>query len=120
MLFEMECDAFATKVDGVLVPRGKITFYEGLNTILGDKQAQNSIGKSTFLLIVDFCFGGDDYKKNNAKTKVGNHTIKCEVDPAAPYWLSPAVSAEPPPEPDLHVSAYPAPSAITITVLGQV
>lgn len=76
MLFEMECDAFATKVDGVLVPRGKITFYEGLNTILGDKQAQNSIGKSTFLLIVDFCFGGDDYKKNNAKTKVGNHTIK--------------------------------------------
>ncbi len=43
-----------------------------------------------------------------------------EVDPAAPYWLSPAVSAEPPPEPDLHVSAYPAPSAITITVLGQV
>ena len=76
MLFEMECDAFATKVNGALVPRGKITFYEGLNTILGDKQAQNSIGKSTFLLIVDFCFGGDDYKRNNAKTKVGNHTIK--------------------------------------------
>lgn len=76
MLFEMECDAFATKVDGILVPRGKITFYKGLNTILGDKQAQNSIGKSTFLLIVDFCFGGDDYKRNNAKTKVGNHTIK--------------------------------------------
>ena len=76
MLFEMECDAFATKVDGVLVPRGKITFYEGLNTILGDNQEQISIGKSTFLLIVDFCFGGDDYKKNNAKTKVGNHTIK--------------------------------------------
>ena len=44
----------------------------------------------------------------------------CEVGTAAPYWLSPAVSAEPPPEPDLHVSAYPAPSAITITVLGQV
>lgn len=28
MLFEMECDAFATKVDGVLVPRGKITFLK--------------------------------------------------------------------------------------------
>ena len=46
--------------------------------------------------------------------------LVCEVDPAAPYWLSPAVSAEPPPEPDLHVSAYPAPSAITVTVLEQV
>ena len=44
----------------------------------------------------------------------------CEVGTAAPYWLSPAVSAEPPPEPDLHVSAYPAPSAITVTVLEQV
>ena len=45
---------------------------------------------------------------------------KREVGTAAPYWFSPAVSAEPPPEPDLHVSAYPAPSAITITVLEQV
>jgi len=44
----------------------------------------------------------------------------CEVGTAAPYWFSPAVSAEPPPEPDLHVSAYPAPSAITVTVLEQV
>ena len=44
----------------------------------------------------------------------------CEVGTAAPYWLSPAVSAEPPPEPDLHVSAYPAPRTVTITVLGQV
>ncbi len=43
-----------------------------------------------------------------------------EVDSAAPYCVSAAVSAEPPPEPDLHVSAYPAPSAITITVLEQV
>ena len=29
--------------------------------MLGDKAVQNSIGKSTFLLVVDFCFGGDDY-----------------------------------------------------------
>jgi len=32
-----------------------------------------------------------------------------EVDSAAPYWISPAVSAKPPLEPDLHLSAYPAP-----------
>ena len=52
--------------------------------------------------------------------RMKNAFFDCEVDPAAPYWLSPAVSAEPPPEPDLHVSAYPAPSAITITVLERV
>ena len=44
----------------------------------------------------------------------------CEVGTAAPYWLSPAVPAEPPPEPDLHVSVYPAPRTVTITALGQV
>ena len=79
MLLEIRCEKFATKVGGKLVPRGPITFHEGLNTILGDKKAQNSIGKSTFLLIVDFCFGGDDYcdpKKCSVVTFVGHHTIQ--------------------------------------------
>ena len=61
MLLEVQCEKFAEKIDGKLVPRKKIVFHEGLNTILGDKKAQNSIGKSTFLLVIDFCFGGDDY-----------------------------------------------------------
>lgn len=51
------------------------------------------------------------------ETRLKKGWSQCEVDPAAPYCVSAAVSAEPPPEPDLHVSAYPAPSAITITVL---
>lgn len=80
MLLEMECDAFAeTTEDGRKVPRGVITFHEGLNTVLGDKQADNSIGKSTFLLALDFCFGGDDYLNsdiNNVVSFVGNHTFK--------------------------------------------
>lgn len=78
MLYEIECSKFATKVDGKFIPRGKIRFREGLNTVLGDKAAQNSIGKSTFLLIVDFCFGGDDYvneKISNAKENIHTHTI---------------------------------------------
>lgn len=78
MLYEIECSKFATKVDGKFVHRGKIRFREGLNTVLGDKAAQNSIGKSTFLLIVDFCFGGDDYvneKISNAKENIHTHTI---------------------------------------------
>lgn len=79
MLYEIECEKFAEKKNGVFVPRGRIHFYEGLNTVLGDKQAENSIGKSTFLLVLDFCFGGDDYLDNdinNVVSFVGNHTIK--------------------------------------------
>jgi len=79
MLYEIECSEFATKVEGKFIPRGKIRFREGLNTVLGDKAAQNSIGKSTFLLIVDFCLGGEDYvneKISNAKENIHTHTIK--------------------------------------------
>lgn len=78
MLYEIECEKFAKKVNGQLVPRGRIQLREGLNTVLGDKDAQNSIGKSTFLLVVDFCFGGDDYinpKICKAKEKLHSHTI---------------------------------------------
>ncbi len=78
MLYEIECDKFAEKKDGVIVPRSRIRFREGLNTVLGDKKAENSIGKSTFLLALDFCFGGDDYLDNdinNVVAFVGNHTI---------------------------------------------
>lgn len=78
MLYEIECEKFAKKVNGQLVPRGRIQLREGLNTVLGDKAAQNSIGKSTFLLVVDFCFGGDDYinpKICKAKEKLHSHTI---------------------------------------------
>lgn len=79
MLLEIQCDKFACKVNGELVPRGRITFHKGLNTVLGDKKAQNSIGKSTFLLVVDFCFGGEDYcnpEVCNVISFVGHHTIQ--------------------------------------------
>ena len=80
MLYEIYCDLFGEKIDGKFIPRGRIKFRPGLNTILGDKKAENSIGKSTFLLVVDFCFGGSDYldsniTKNDVVGFVGNHTI---------------------------------------------
>lgn len=78
MLYEIECEKFAKKVNGQPVPRGRIQLREGLNTVLGDKAAQNSIGKSTFLLVIDFCFGGDDYinpKICKAKEMLHSHTI---------------------------------------------
>lgn len=40
------------------------------------------------------------------KGHAGLESRQCEVDPTAPYWFSPAVSVEPPSEPDLHVSAH--------------
>lgn len=79
MLYEIECDMFARTIEGKIIPRGRIELREGLNTVLGDKKAENSIGKSTFLLAVDFCFGGDDYLNteiNNVVSFVGNHSIK--------------------------------------------
>ena len=35
----------------------------------------NSIGKSTFLMVIDFVFGGSDYLESNADTFVGEHEI---------------------------------------------
>lgn len=78
MLYEIECDKFAEKIDGNFIPRGRIKFREGLNTVLGDENAENAIGKSTFLLVIDFCFGGDDYLDNdinNVVSYVKNHVI---------------------------------------------
>ncbi len=71
MLKEIVCNEFKTNAK----PRGPIRFNKGLNTILGGRAAENSIGKSTFLLIIDFCFGGDTYGKADVKNYVGDHTI---------------------------------------------
>lgn len=69
MLKEIICDEFKQK---------KIIFFEGLNVVLGDENGSNSIGKSTFLMIIDFVFGGKDYaiKSTDIQKNVGFHTIK--------------------------------------------
>lgn len=54
MLYEIYCEEFHQK---------KITFNENLNVVLGTDDGHNSIGKSTFLLIIDFVFGGSTYSK---------------------------------------------------------
>lgn len=56
MLSEIRCNAFAQNV---------IKFQNGLNVILGTDSGTNSIGKSTFLLIVDYAFGGREYSRSN-------------------------------------------------------
>lgn len=73
MLVEIMCDEF--KDHGT--PRGRIPLHAGLNTVMGSSSGSNSIGKSTFLMIVDFVFGGDDYveKLTDVQTEVGEHRI---------------------------------------------
>lgn len=52
-------------------------FNSGLNTVLGTNEGDNSIGKSSFLLIVDFVFGGTTYAKSEDIIKnIGEHSIK--------------------------------------------
>lgn len=71
MLSEIKCEAFQSYGK----PREIIKFKQGLNTVLGGAAANNSIGKSTFLLIIDYCFGGETYGKSDVKNHVGDHTI---------------------------------------------
>lgn len=55
----------------------KIKFHKGLNVVLGDSKASNSIGKSTLLMIIDFIFGGETYIKynNDVITNMGEHSF---------------------------------------------
>lgn len=55
-----------------------LKFSYGLNLINGDKYASNSIGKSTFLMILDFIFGGTDYLTHNQDVvkEMGHHVFE--------------------------------------------
>ena len=57
--------------------REPVRFHTGLNAVLGDDNGSNSIGKSTFLMILDFVFGGTDYVKKcvDVQENVKEHTI---------------------------------------------
>lgn len=76
MLKKIQCDKFVS--NGQMRP--PIEFRKGLNTILGGANANNSIGKTTLLLIIDFVFGGGSYLDSDAISKVGLHTINFEFE----------------------------------------
>lgn len=73
MLKEIQCDEFISYGK----KRPTIKFHNGLNTVLGDDLGSNSIGKSTFLMIIDFVFGGNDYidKSTDIQNNIESHTI---------------------------------------------
>lgn len=55
--------------------REPIQLHPGLNVIMGMDLADNSIGKSSSLLAIDFIFGGNSYQKSIAVKKLGDHPI---------------------------------------------
>lgn len=72
MLKEIRCDLF--KESGHKRP--PVVFNKGLNIILGSVPGKaGSIGKSTMLLIIDFVFGGNTYKKSDAVSQLSDHTV---------------------------------------------
>lgn len=70
MLTEIRCDKFAKEHQA-------ISFRSGLNTILGSAGGSNAIGKSTFLWIIDYVFGGENYyaMSGDIKKEIGAHII---------------------------------------------
>lgn len=53
------------EIQSTVFRENRIQFHKGLNIVVGDNEASNSIGKSTFLMIIDFIFGGNTYIKYN-------------------------------------------------------
>jgi hypothetical protein len=66
MLREIRCEKFRTRV---------VPFHPGMNVVLGDDNATNSIGKSTLLMLVDFVFGGSTLLEWNKDVvaELGHH-----------------------------------------------
>lgn len=69
MLLSIECDKFPET-------HRVITFSPGLNSVVGTEAGSNAIGKSTFLRIIDFAFGGNCYlKEEEIAREIGDHEI---------------------------------------------
>lgn len=66
MLTEVRCEMFREK---------SIEFHSGLNVVLGDSVATNSIGKSTLLMVLDFVYGGESFLDHNKDVidELGHH-----------------------------------------------
>lgn len=82
MLKEIRCPLFNHE---------SITFHNGLNIILGDDDAKNSIGKSTALMVIDFALGGDSFLKDDAGAirALGHHYYNYYFEFAEqPYFFS--------------------------------
>jgi hypothetical protein len=66
MLIEIRSDKFRQRA---------IEFHKGLNVVLGDDNATNSIGKSSLLMVIDFALGGNSLVEHNKDivVELGHH-----------------------------------------------
>lgn len=71
MLVEMSSSVFKEK--GKV--RSPIRFKKGLNVVLGKEDGENSIGKSSAMLAIDFAFGGKTYASSDGVKHIGHHVI---------------------------------------------
>lgn len=71
MLVEMSSSVFKEK--GKV--RTPIRFKKGLNVVLGKEDGENSIGKSSAMLAIDFAFGGKTYASSDGVKHMGHHVI---------------------------------------------
>lgn len=71
MLVEMTSPVFREKGK----ERPPICFKKGLNVVLGKEDGENSIGKSSAMLAIDFVFGGNTYRTSDGVKHIGDHTI---------------------------------------------
>ena len=85
MLIEMTSPVFKEKGK----ERPPIRFKEGLNVVLGKEDGENSIGKSSAMLAIDFVFGGNTYLSSDGVKHIGDHTIffTFEFD-GKPYYFA--------------------------------
>ena len=82
MLVEIRCDKFAEEFRS-------IRLNAGLNTVLGSTRGDNALGKSTFLWLIDYAFGGDSYcsagsdiKKNVKEKEEKSIVLRLDDDSA--------------------------------------
>lgn len=71
MLVEISSSVFKAK--GKV--RSPIRFKKGLNVVLGKEDGENSIGKSSAMLAIDFAFGGKTYASSDGVKHMGHHVI---------------------------------------------
>lgn len=74
MLCEIRCSSFNSFYRGKI--QSRIVFHPGLNIVCGGAAAENSIGKTTFLNIIDFVFGSEHYPTEDVLKNVGHHSVE--------------------------------------------
>lgn len=70
MLTEIRCDALDKEFHTV-------KFRQGLNIVLGTSKGSSALGKTIFLQLIEFCFGGESYMAVNSDVRkhIDDHIV---------------------------------------------